>query len=44
MGQGNLNQQKIMYFLFVKGCEIQVEAEKHISSYICRVWWLLDVV
>jgi hypothetical protein len=39
-----LNQQKIMYFFYGKGCEIQVETVKHISSYSCRVWWLLDDV
>jgi hypothetical protein len=39
-----LNQQKIMYFLCGKGCEIQMEMEQRISSYNCRVWWLLDDV
>jgi hypothetical protein len=39
-----LNQQKIVYFFFRKGCEIQVGTEKHISSYSCRVWCFLDDV
>ena len=39
-----LNQHKIMYFFFGKCCEIQVGAEKHISNYSCRFWWLLDDV
>jgi len=35
-----LNQQKIMYFLFGKACEIQVGTEKH----SCRVLLLLGYV